>query len=133
MCRGCERDLRLPPGADGRCGYWKPGVAKFLHQLQLACRVARHPKADPAIVLRFDDCEETAHTEYILVVNSSHVSNRLSAATIVRMVPVVPGSAQPPFLVRYDCEEVPTGLWPRIGSETDLARRLLAMSPRWEM
>ena len=83
--------------------------------------------------MRLDGCEDIGHTGYVLVTHSSHVNNKLFEATIVRMVQVVPGSAQPPFLVRYDCEEVPTGLWPRIGSETDLARRLLARSPRWEM
>ena len=89
-------DLRLPPGADGRCGDWKPGVAKFLHQLQLVCRFPRLPKTDPTMLLRFDDCEETAHTEYILVVNSSHVNNRLFEATFVRMV--LAGMDPPPAI-----------------------------------
>ena len=141
VCVGaCTADLRLHGDTEGRCGDWAPTVAKFLHHFQLACRIASPTKVGPTILLCFDDCEDNAHPEYILVANSSYANGQRFEATFFRMVPAGPSPAfghvdraPPPVLLRYDCQVVATGFWPCVGSEAELARRLLARSPRWEI
>ena len=126
--------------AEGCYGAFKPTVVKFLHHFQLACRFATTTKTDQTILLRFDDCENTAHTEYILVTHHSYVNDKRFEAIFFRMVPAGASSAfgqvdraPPPILLRYDYQEVGAGLWPCVDSETELARRLLALSGRWEI
>lgn len=137
VCVGtCKGDLRLPDDTEGRRGFFKLTVSKLLHHFQLACRFATATKTDPTILLRFDDdCDDTGHTEYILVASSSYVNNKCFEATCFRMVPSdgQVDRAPPPLLLRYDCQEVEAGLWPCIESEADLVRRFVALSPRWEI
>ena len=136
----CTRDLRLPDNPDGSRGELKPAVIHLLHHLQLACRYATRTKRDPTILLQFADCDGTSLTEYLLVTATSHTNNSCFEATHFRMVPCgdAPafgqvGRVPPPFLLRFDCRDVATGFWPSVDCETNLARRLLSLSPTWEI
>ena len=56
------------------------------------------------------------------------------------MVPIVEALASgqielpsPPFLLKLDVQDTANGLWPCIYSETGVLRRLLALSPCWDI
>ena len=137
---GCTSDLRLPDEPDGTPGGFKEDVLKLWHHLQLACRFAPTTKNNPTIGLRFDDCNGRAPSDVIMVGHHSHNFDSRFEATCFRMVPIVEALASgqielpsPPFLLKLDVQDTANGLWPCIYSETGVLRRLLALSPCWDI
>ena len=137
---GCTSDLRLPDEPDGTPGGFKEDMLKLWHHLQLACRFAPTTKDNPTIGLRFDDCNGRAPSDVIMVGHHSHNFDSRFEATCFRMVPIVEALASgqielpsPPFLLKLDVQDTANGLWPCIYSETGVLRRLLALSPCWDI
>ena len=148
---GCKQDfyVRSP---DGSTGDMKQEVRNLSHYFQLACRFAKTTDKDPTIVLRFNDCDGSS-CSFVLIAHHCHDADARFEATCFAMrslethlafgpvasspvgVASSPASpvGEPRLILTVASQCTSAGCWPQAFSEQELLRRLLAVSPRWEI